>query len=138
LNDARIGLPIVLSDVTYTERIIDVRRNSCPDHRSGRVFLGAGIPKILGTKTSSRMRDQLQINPQLYRVVGFLEIAAVAGLLIGLVVPVLGAAAAGGLALLMIGAIVSHILAGDAKGSLPAAVIFAATVAAVVVRILSM
>jgi hypothetical protein len=49
-----------------------------------------------------------------------------------------GAAGAGGLALLMIGAIVSHILAGDAKGSLPAAVIFAATVAAVVVRILSM
>jgi hypothetical protein len=39
---------------------------------------------------------------------------------------------------LMIGAIVSHILAGDAKGSLPAAVIFAATVAAAVVRILSM
>jgi uncharacterized membrane protein YphA (DoxX/SURF4 family) len=102
------------------------------------VFLGAGIPKILGTKTSLRMRDQLQINPQLYRVVGFLEIAAVAGLLIGLVVPVLGAAAAGGLALLMIGAIVSHILAGDAKGSLPAAVIFAATVAAAVVRTLSM
>jgi hypothetical protein len=29
------------------------------------VFLGAGIPKILGTKTSLRMRDQLQINPQL-------------------------------------------------------------------------
>ena len=55
------------------------------------VFLGAGIPKILGTKTSLRMRDQLQINPQLYRLVGFLEIAAVAGLLIGLVVPVLGA-----------------------------------------------
>jgi uncharacterized membrane protein YphA (DoxX/SURF4 family) len=102
------------------------------------VFLGAGMPKILGTKTSLRMRDQLQINPQLYRVVGFLEIAAVAGLLIGLVVPVLGAAAAGGLALLMIGAIASHILAGDAKGSLPAAVIFAATVAAAVVRILSM
>ena len=101
------------------------------------VFLGAGIPKILGTKTSLRMRDQLQINPQLYRVVGFLEIAAVAGLLIGLVVPVLGAGA-GGLALLMIGAIVSHILAGDAKGSLPAAVIFAATVAAAMVRILSM
>ena len=40
------------------------------------VFLGAGIPNILGTKTSLRMRDQLQIDAQLYRVVGFLEIAA--------------------------------------------------------------
>ena len=102
------------------------------------VFLGAGIPKILGTKTSLRMRDQLQINPQLYRVVGFLEIAAVAGLLIGLFVPVLSVAAAVGLALLMIGGIVAHIRAGEAKGSLPAAVIFAATVAAAMVRILSM
>jgi uncharacterized membrane protein YphA (DoxX/SURF4 family) len=102
------------------------------------VFLGAGIPKILGTKTSLRMRDQLQINPRLYRVVGFLEIAAVAGLLIGLVVPVLSVAAAVGLALLMIGGIVTHISAGEAKGSLPAAVIFAAAVAAATLRILSM
>jgi uncharacterized membrane protein YphA (DoxX/SURF4 family) len=102
------------------------------------VFLGAGIPKILGTKTSLRMRDQLQINPQLYRVVGFLEIAAVAGLLIGLFVPVLSVAAAVGLALLMIGGIVTHIGVGEAKGSVPAAVIFAATVAAAMVRILSM
>ena len=102
------------------------------------VFLGAGIPKILGTKTSLRMRDQLQIKPQLYRVVGFLEIAAVAGLLIGLFVPVLSVAAAGGLALLMIGAIVTYIRAGEAKGSLPAAVLFVATVAAAVVRILSL
>lgn len=102
------------------------------------VFLGAGIPKILGAKTSLQMRDQLQIDARLYRVIGFLEIAAVAGLLVGLVVPVLGAAAAGGLALLMIGAIVTHIRAGEAKGSLPAAVLFLATAAAGVVRILSM
>lgn len=102
------------------------------------VFLGAGIPKILGAKTSLQMRDQLQIDARLYRVIGFLEIAAVAGLLVGLVVPVLGAAAAGGLALLMIGAIVTHIRAGEAKGSLPAAVLFLATAAAAVVRILSM
>jgi hypothetical protein len=47
-------------------------------------------------------------------------------------------AAAVGLALLMIGGIVAHICAGEAKGSLPAAVIFAATVAAAMVRILSM
>src|SRR6201995_4359137 len=102
------------------------------------VFLGAGIPKILGTKTSLRMRDHLQVNPQLYRVVGFLEIAAVAGLLIGLFVPVLSVAAAVGLVLLMIGGIVSHICAGEAKGSLPAVVIFAVAVAAATVRILSM
>jgi uncharacterized membrane protein YphA (DoxX/SURF4 family) len=102
------------------------------------VFLGAAIPKILGTKTSLQMRDQLQIDAQLFRVLGFLEIAAAAGLLIGLVVPMLGAAAAGGLALLMIGAIVTHVRAGDAKGSLPAAVLFVATLAAAVLRILSM
>jgi uncharacterized membrane protein YphA (DoxX/SURF4 family) len=102
------------------------------------VFIGAGIPKILGTKTSLRMRDHLQVNPQLYRVVGFLEIAAVAGLLIGLFVPVLSVAAAVGLALLMIGGIVTHICAGEAKGSLPAVVIFAVAVAAATVRILSM
>src|ERR1700759_2877187 len=94
------------------------------------VFLAAGIPKILGTKPSLRMRDQLQINPQLYRVVGFLEIAAVAGLLFCLLVPVLCVADSVGLSLLMIGGIVTHIFAGEAKGSLPAAVLFAAAASA--------
>ena len=42
-------------------------------------FLGSGVPKILGAKKSLQMRDQLRVGPDLWRVVGGLEIAAAAG-----------------------------------------------------------
>jgi uncharacterized membrane protein YphA (DoxX/SURF4 family) len=102
------------------------------------VFLAAGIPKVLALQSATKMRESLHVNAQLYRAVGMLELAAAAGLLLGLVVPALGIAAGVGLALLMIGGIVTHVRVGDAKGALPAAVLLLAAVAVVVLRILSM
>lgn len=54
----------------------------------------------------------------LFRTIGSLELTAVAGLLAGLVVLPLGIAAAAGLILLMVGAIIYHLRAGDPPAAL--------------------
>ena len=86
-------------------------------------FLGSGGLKIAGAKQSLEMRDQLRVGAQLWRVVGALEVAGGLGLAIGFVVPVLGIAAAVGLALLMVGGIASHARADDLRNAGPAALL---------------
>lgn len=51
------------------------------------------------------------------------ELLAAAGLVVGLFRPQLGAVAAGGLVLLMIGAVTFHLRAGDARGGVLPAVL---------------
>jgi uncharacterized membrane protein YphA (DoxX/SURF4 family) len=64
-----------------------------------------------------------------YRLVGFAELAAAGGVVIGLFVPGLGIAAAAGMAVLLIGALTTHHRAGDApKDAAPAAVALLVTV----------
>jgi hypothetical protein len=101
-------------------------------------FLGAGVPKVIGAKQSLKVRDQVRAGAGLWRVVGGLEIAAAIGLVAGLAVPALGIAAAVGLALLLIGAIVTHARVDDLKGAAPAAIVLVVAVATAVVRFLSM
>jgi hypothetical protein len=101
-------------------------------------FLGAGIPKVIGAKQSLQMRDQVRAGADLWRVVGALEIAAAVGLAAGIALPVLGIAAAVGLALLMIGGIAAHVRVDDLKGAAPAAILVVVAVATAVVRFLSM
>jgi uncharacterized membrane protein YphA (DoxX/SURF4 family) len=101
-------------------------------------FIGAGVPKVLGAKKSLQMRDQVRAGADLWRVVGGLEIAAAVGLAAGLAVPVLGIAAAIGLALLLIGGIAAHARVDDLRGAAPAAILFVVAVATAVVRVLSM
>jgi uncharacterized membrane protein YphA (DoxX/SURF4 family) len=56
-----------------------------------------------------------------YRLIGIAELAAMAGVLIGLVVPAVGAAAAVGMIALLIGALFAHKQAGDnPKDAIPA------------------
>jgi uncharacterized membrane protein YphA (DoxX/SURF4 family) len=86
-------------------------------------FLGSGALKLVGAKQSLEMRDQLRVGAQLWRVVGALEVAGGLGLAIGFVVPVLGIAAAVGLALLMVGGIASHARADDLRHAGPAALL---------------
>jgi hypothetical protein len=69
------------------------------------------------------MRDQLHVGAQLWRLVGALEVAGALGLAAGLVMPVLGIAAAAGLALLMAGAIAAHARAQDLRNAAPAALL---------------
>jgi 4-hydroxybenzoate polyprenyltransferase len=56
-----------------------------------------------------------------YRLIGVAELAAVAGILAGLVVPAIGVAAAVGMIVLLVGALVAHKKAGDnPKDAIPA------------------
>src|SRR5690242_21256461 len=64
-----------------------------------------------------------------YRLIGVAELAAAAGILIGLWWHPLGLAAAAGMALLLLGAIVAHRRAGDsAKEAAPALAALALTI----------
>lgn len=53
------------------------------------------------------------VKPDQIRILAFLEIAGGLGLVIGFAVPALGVAAAAGLALYFIGAVVAHLRIGD-------------------------
>ena len=65
-----------------------------------------------------------------YRLIGVAELAAAAGVLIGLWWHPLGVAASAGMALLLIGAVITHRRAGDsAKEAAPALAALALTIA---------
>ena len=65
--------------------------------------------KFLGDKASLALRDTLLIPPRVWLVVGALEGAAVLGLLSGFFAPPLAVAAATGVALTMVGAVLAHL-----------------------------
>lgn len=95
----------------------------------------AGVQKVTGAKSMIDSADHLKMSHGLYKVIGGLEILAVIGLLVGLAVWPLGVAAGAGLVLLMIGAVISHIRAGDKIAQFgPAAVLGLVALAEVIVR----
>ena len=98
-------------------------------------FLGSGGLKLAGAKQSLQMRDQLHVGAQLWRAVGALEVPGALGLAAGFVVPALGIAAAVGLALVMVGAIVAHARAKDVRNAGPAALLLVLAVVTVVLRV---
>ena len=83
----------------------------------------AGSIKVLGVAQSLKIRDHLGVQPMQWRMIGALELAAVAGVLAGLAWPPIGVAAAVGAALLLLGAIGFHVRASDkAADSAPAVI----------------
>ncbi|GAA3126227.1 DoxX family protein [Streptosporangium carneum] len=87
-------------------------------------FAGAGFPKVSGKDDMAAQLGRLGVPTGLMRVIGALEIVGAVGLLVGLWVGVLGVAAAAGLALLMAGAVATHLKARDTpKDSLPSLVL---------------
>jgi hypothetical protein len=99
------------------------------------MFLFASSIKLFGVKQSLAIRDHLGISPTLWRVIGLLELAGVVGALAGLAWWPIGVAAAVGLALLSVGAVVSHVRASDSVTDTAAAVIgFAFAVATAVLQ----
>jgi uncharacterized membrane protein YphA (DoxX/SURF4 family) len=76
-------------------------------------FAGAGVQKLLGSKMMREAADHLKIPYERYRLIGIPELAAVVGLLVGLAFWPLGVAAAAGLVILMVGAVVIHLRSGD-------------------------
>jgi uncharacterized membrane protein YphA (DoxX/SURF4 family) len=79
----------------------------------GLLFVVTGGVKVLNVAQSLNIRDHFGLPPRLWHVIGILETAGGAGLLIGLAVPILGTAASIGLAGLMIGAIISRLKVRD-------------------------
>ena len=87
------------------------------------LFGFASLIKLVGLRQSLAIRDHLGVKPVQWRLIGLLELAGVAGVLVGLVWPPIGIAAAIGLALLVLGAIVFHVRASDSVADTAPAVI---------------
>jgi hypothetical protein len=101
-------------------------------------FAGAGVPKILAQPKMVEAAAHLGLPVRSFRIIGLVEVAAAAGLLIGLAWAPLGIAAAAGLVLLMIGAIVFHVRAKDpVEAMAPVVVLAVLSVVTLVLRITS-
>jgi hypothetical protein len=87
------------------------------------LFSFSSLIKLFGVRQSLAIRDHLGVEPVQWRLIGLLELAGVAGVLVGLVWPPIGVAAAIGLALLVLGAIVFHGRAHDSAADTAPAVI---------------
>ena len=100
------------------------------------VFLAFGSAKVLALAPMRARAAHLGFSTNSYRVIGTLEIAGAAGVLLGLVAPPLGAFAAAGLLLLLAGAVVAHLRNGDHPRLLAPALVAALLVAAYLVTLL--
>jgi uncharacterized membrane protein YphA (DoxX/SURF4 family) len=80
------------------------------------VFTMAGVFKIVKNPSGADMADHLGYPMRGWKAIGWLEVLAALGLLVGLYYAPIGEAAALGLALLMLGAVISHLRVRDAFG----------------------
>jgi uncharacterized membrane protein YhaH (DUF805 family) len=98
------------------------------------VCLLPGTAKLAGHPTMRGSAARFGIGWQRYRLIGVAELAAAAGILIGLWWHPLGLAAAAGLAVLLTGAVITHWRAKDSgKEMAPALVALAITIAYLVI-----
>ncbi|SER36764.1 DoxX-like family protein [Lentzea xinjiangensis] len=102
------------------------------------VLLFSGARKVAGGQAVAGEAAHLGVPLRGYRLIGVVEAAAAAGLLIGLAWAALGVVAAAGVVLLMCGAVVFHLRAGDAAGRwAPAAVLAVLAVVTLLLRVAS-
>ena len=94
--------------------------------------------KLIGQPKMRQSAEHFGIPWSRYRLIGVAELAAAAGILIGLWWHPLGLAAAAGMALLLLGALITHRRARDsAKEMAPALVALAITVAYLAIALTS-
>ena len=83
-----------------------------------------GVSKLLGTKSSRAITDHLDVSVPLSKAIGVAECAAALGFIgAALSITAAGIAAAIGVCILMLGALVFHIRAGDKPKDLAPAVV---------------
>jgi hypothetical protein len=100
------------------------------------IFLASAGMKLLSLPYSIRNRDRFGLSPMLWRTIGGLEVAGIAGLLLGIAVPLLGVVAGVGLALLMVGATATRVRAHDPVAQvLGDVVVLALVVVYIVIRL---
>jgi hypothetical protein len=89
------------------------------------VFGVAGIAKVAAVPPMRKAARHLGFSVRQYRIIGALEVAGAIGLLVGLVVPAIGIAAAIGLGLLLVGAGAGHLVRRDgaARVAVPLALV---------------
>lgn len=94
------------------------------------VFTALGLAKILAAPGMRAKAAHVGFSTSAYRRIGALEVLGAAGLLVGLVEPVVGILAGAGLTLLLLGALGVHVRNGDGpRTAAPAALFGAVTVA---------
>ncbi|MFI2649879.1 MULTISPECIES: DoxX family protein [Micromonospora] len=97
------------------------------------VLLGVAVPKLVGQAGMRERMSHLGVSAGRTRVIGVLEAAAVAGLLLGLLWWPLGVAAAVGVVLLLLGAVGFHLRARDPFPMTVVPLVFALAAAALAV-----
>ncbi|WP_328348270.1 DoxX family protein [Micromonospora sp. NBC_00421] len=97
------------------------------------VLISVALPKLLGQGEMRKRMAHIGVSAGLTRTIGALEVAGIAGLLLGLLWWPLGVAAAVGLTLLLIGAAVYHLRAKDPVSMVAVPVAFALAAAALAV-----
>ncbi|MCY1693721.1 DoxX family protein [Curtobacterium sp. SL109] len=103
----------------------------------GLVMLGSGVTKLARTAQAVGMMQDVGVQRSLVPVLGGLQVAAAAGLFVGLFIPVLGVVTAACCALYFAGAITVHLRAR--RGAIQAAIVlFALSVATLTVLSLNM
>jgi hypothetical protein len=86
-------------------------------------FAALGSAKLVAVPAMRAKAEHVGFSVSAYRRIGLLEVLAVAGLLVGAFVPVIGALAAGGLLMLLGGAVVAHVRNGDGIREIAPAVV---------------
>lgn len=76
-------------------------------------FAALGLAKVLALPDMRRRAGHAGLSVTAYRRIGALELLAAAGLAVGFDRPVVGTAAATGLAILLVGALATHVRIGD-------------------------
>ncbi len=88
-------------------------------------FAALGSAKLAAVPAMRVRAEHVGFSVSAYRRIGSLEILAVLGLLVGAFVPLIGALAAGGLLLLLGGAVLAHVRNGDGVREIAPALVLA-------------
>jgi len=86
-------------------------------------FTALGTAKVAAVPAMRARAEHVGVSVAGYRRIGLLELLAVLGLVLGAVIPVIGALAALGLMLLLGGAVVTHLRNGDGIREIAPAVV---------------
>jgi hypothetical protein len=99
-------------------------------------FAAAGAAKLAAVPAMRARAAHVGFSVAAYRRIGLLEILGVLGVLVGALLPVIGALAAAGLLLLLGGAMIAHLRSGDGPRELaPALVLGLATLAFLILMV---
>jgi DoxX-like family len=86
-------------------------------------FAATGSAKLAAVPAMRTAAEHVGFSVSAYRRIGSLEVLAAIGLIVGAFVPVIGALAAGGLLVLLGGAVLAHLRNGDGVREIAPAVV---------------